>query len=303
MRSVCVCPDREAGSVHARGARAGALLQCARIAAILASIPLALAAASSLGADPQFEREAVLLAAAPGFHHPLWGRTVLLAAPLPLGGHFGVILNRPLENSLASLFPNHPPSRKVVDPVRFGGPFSTASVVALARRYGTPGKGAVPLGDELFFVYAADALDRLIEQAPNDARYFVGFVLWRPGELREEFDRGLWSLHRASAETVFRNDTERMWQELIDSARRLGTRASTLCAAGEGSGHAAACRSAITASRNRPASPPLTTRWSKVSESGSTRWTTGRPSSTTTRGAIRPAPRIATVGGTTIGAA
>jgi putative AlgH/UPF0301 family transcriptional regulator len=32
-------------------------------------------------------------------------------------------------------------------------------------------------------VTSSDAVDRVIEQTPNDARYFVGFVGWQPGEL------------------------------------------------------------------------------------------------------------------------
>src|SRR5436189_122955 len=57
--------------------------------------------------------------------------------------------------------------------------------------------------------------------APNDARYFVGYVGWRPGELKGEIDRGLWSPLDADIDRVFRKDTEGLWEELIQVTKRI----------------------------------------------------------------------------------
>src|SRR6266436_10014847 len=65
-----------------------------------------------------------------------------------------------------------------------------------------------------------------------------------------------------------------------------------------GPAHSGRSSSSIAAFRKRAASPPVTARWSKVSDSGRRRWATSLPSATTARGAMRPAPRIATCGGT-----
>ena len=61
----------------------------------------------------------------------LIGTAMLLVAPAPTGGHVGVILNRPTRRTLSSLFPEHEPSKKVVDPVYYGGPFSRGALVAI----------------------------------------------------------------------------------------------------------------------------------------------------------------------------
>jgi putative transcriptional regulator len=61
----------------------------------------------------------------------------------------------------------------------------------------------------------------VIETTPNDARYFVGYVGWRPGELKSEIDRGLWSVHGADLETIFRKDTDGLWEELQSQSRRI----------------------------------------------------------------------------------
>jgi len=185
---------------------------------------LRLAAASLLlwagGAVAQQE-EALLLIAHPAFRDLEYRQTVLIAAPAPNGGHVGVILNRPTKRSLGSLFPEHEPSKKVVEPVYYGGPFSRGALVALVRADHTPGAGSVLLMPSLYLTFRANTIDHVIETTPNDARYFVGYVGWRPGELRGEIDRGLWSVLDANVDMVFRKDTEGLWEELLQSTRRI----------------------------------------------------------------------------------
>jgi len=46
-------------------------------------------------------------------------------------------------------------------------------------------------------------------------------VGWRPGELKSELDRGLWTVLNADLDMVFRKDTESLWEELLQSSRRI----------------------------------------------------------------------------------
>ena len=137
------------------------------------------------------EDEAIFLVAHPMFRDLDYRQTVLLAAPAPNGGHVGVILNRPTRRSLGSLFPEHEPSRKVVDPVYYGGPMSRGALVALVKTDATPGSGSVQVMKNLYLAFRANTIDQVIERAPNDARYYVGYVGWRQGELKGEIDRGV----------------------------------------------------------------------------------------------------------------
>src|SRR5688500_19856457 len=89
-----------------------------RLVALLASFLVGLPALA------QGQDEAMILVAHPQFRDLEYRQTVLIAAPAPNGGHVGVILNRPTRRSLGSLFPEHEPSKKVADPVYYGGPFS-----------------------------------------------------------------------------------------------------------------------------------------------------------------------------------
>jgi len=182
----------------------------------LIGLLLAPAMAAAQGQD-----EAIILVAHPAFRDLEYRQTVLIAAPAPNGGHVGVILNRPTRRSLGSLFPEHEPSKKVLDPVYYGGPFSRGALVALVRADSAPGAGSVLLMKNLYLAFRANTIDHVIETTPNEARYFVGYVGWRPGELKSEIDRGLWTVSGADLEVIFRKDTESLWDELQQQSRRI----------------------------------------------------------------------------------
>src|SRR5215510_14085758 len=130
--------------------------------AIRVVLALALLMAAGLPALAQ-EGEAMLLVAHPAFRDLDYRQTVLLAAPAPNGGHVGVILNRPTKRSLSSLFPEHEPSKKVLEPVYYGGPFSRGALVALVRAGSTPGDGTVQLMKNLYLAFRLNTIDSVIE--------------------------------------------------------------------------------------------------------------------------------------------
>jgi len=190
----------------------------------LAAFALLAAAQWSFPALAQ-EEDAMFLVAHPAFRDLDYRQTVLIAAPAPNGGHVGVILNRPTRRSLGSLFPEHEPSKKVVDPVFYGGPFSRGALVALVRSDATPGDGTVALMKNLYMAFRANTIDSIIEATPNDARYYVGYVGWRPGELKAEIDRGLWHVLNPDVNTIFRKDTDVLWEEMLRMTRQISASA------------------------------------------------------------------------------
>ncbi|NJN40359.1 MAG: YqgE/AlgH family protein, partial [Gammaproteobacteria bacterium] len=188
---------------------------------ILRFLVFAFALGGVSGAAWSDESDAVLLVANPQFHDPTYRHTVLLAVALEKGGHIGVIVNRPTNQPLANLFPEHEPSKKVVDPVYFGGPFSRSALVAVVKRDSSPGRGSVALMKSLYMAINVSTIDSIIESTPNEARYYVGYVVWRPGELRREIDRGLWAVQNADPDVVLRKDTKGLWEELLRRSRRI----------------------------------------------------------------------------------
>ena len=179
---------------------------------ILASLVLLFAACAALAED--FDKP-LLLVASPSLQGA-YSHTALIVFPMR-GQHAGFILNRSTDVKLGTVFPDHPPSAKVIEPIYFGGPEMMDSLFAMVRK--NPGAGAVEVLGDLFVTAEAETVDRIIEQMPNDARYFAGFVGWRPGELAKEVEAGYWYVEDLDAAQVFRKDPNAMWEELV---QRLG---------------------------------------------------------------------------------
>jgi putative transcriptional regulator len=165
--------------------------------------------------------DAFLLVATPALNESNYRRTVILSVPIGGDRHLGIILNRPSRRTLAELFPEHEPSKKVAEPVFFGGPMSQRAVFALTRGAESPGRGSLRVMDGLFLAMAAATVDRIIEETPQQARFYVGDVLWRPGELQEELGDSYWYVLNADPELVFRKDTQGLWDELSRLARAV----------------------------------------------------------------------------------
>src|SRR5215470_15029449 len=173
-------------------------------------IALACAAGAAQAAESS---EAVMLIATERLAGSGYDRTVLVATPLPTGEHLGFVINRPTDVKLATLLPGYAPSRKVVDPVYLGGPALSEALFAVARR-GPDGRSVIPLVQGLVLAMDAGTVDRVIETMPNDARYFVGLVVWLSGELEEEIRAGAWEVQVADPRAVFHANPADLWQEL-----------------------------------------------------------------------------------------
>lgn len=165
--------------------------------------------------------DAFLLVATAALNNSSYRRTVILSVPIDGDRHFGIIVNRPSKRTLAELFPGHAPSKKVTEPVFFGGPMSQRAIFALVRRAETPGRGALRVMDGLFLAITANTVDRIIEQMPQQARFYAGDVIWRPGELNDELGDGYWHVMDADPDLPFRKDTRDLWNELSRLARAL----------------------------------------------------------------------------------
>ena len=169
--------------------------------------------------------EPMLLVAKRSFEDPVYGSTIVLARPVGGGGHVGFIVNKPTKLNLSELFPEHEASKKVADPLFLGGTVDMNLVFALVEEHGSRKDGSIRIAPDLFFAYETKAVDRIIESESDHARFFLGMVVWRPGQLDEELDHGLWYVDEPEAKLVLRRKTDGLWEELL---LRLEARANTI---------------------------------------------------------------------------
>ena len=181
--------------------------------ALLCSIAIFGAATPSAhAADPT---ATVMLVATPALSDPVYRASVLVASPMSDGRFVGFIINKPTRITLGQAFPEHAPSKKVVDPIFLGGPEQANKLFALVQREESPGKGSIRLSPDLFVVLAGDTVDQVIENDPEHARFLFGVVVWQPGELDAEIKRGAWFVEPPETEVMMRKETGKLWQELV----------------------------------------------------------------------------------------
>ena len=158
--------------------------------------------------------QAVILVASDRLVGSIYEQTVILAAPLPQGGHLGFIVNRPTHVKLETLFPQQPATRNVADPVYAGGPILSNAVFAVTRKAPDNNGNFFSPMPGLVVVIDSATVDRIIETAPNDARYFVGLMFWAPDDLEDEIENGAWEVRPADVDTVLRANSTGLWKSL-----------------------------------------------------------------------------------------
>src|SRR3982751_4828125 len=159
--------------------------------------------------------DTVLLVAKRQLHDRIYGSSVLLARPLGEERHVGFIVNKPTNLTLGKLFPKHPPSQKVVDPVYLGGPTGPEVIFAMVKDSKSPGGRSLQLAPGLFLAYDSAVVDHIIESQPQQARFFAGMVMWQPLELADEVRRGLWFVLPPKPELLLRKPTDTLWDDLV----------------------------------------------------------------------------------------
>lgn len=169
--------------------------------------------------------EPLMLVAQPELSSEIFGSSILFVRPLPDGSHLGFIINRPTTAKLGDIFPEDEPSKKVIDPLFLGGPEGYNRVFALVDKRDAAGKDALQMMPGVFLVAESKDIDRVIASDPEHARFFLGLVTWRPGQLDEELDRGLWYVDKADAKLVLEKKTDGLWEELV---RRSVAKAHTI---------------------------------------------------------------------------
>ena len=184
---------------------------------LLAALAFALLPLEARSADAD---NTVILVAKRNLQDRVYGSTILVAKPVGNDRHVGFILNKPTQLTLGKLFPEHAPSRKVVDPVFLGGPFGREVIFALVQRRDSPGGRSVQITPDLYLAFDSPIVDRIIETEPDHARFFAGMVVWQPGELRQELKRGLWYVHDAQTELLLKKQTDGLWEELVGRSER-----------------------------------------------------------------------------------
>lgn len=187
----------------------------ARRIVIAAYIALAtfLSSNSAVANDPI--DEPVILIATPEVRGQFFSASILIVMPIGNRQHLGFIINRPTLLKLSEVFPGHEPSKKVTQPIYLGGPENVGELFVLVLRQGRTDISGIRLASDLYLEIEREKIDSVIENEPDQARFYAGAVVWQPGELEAEIQNDYWYVQDADAHLVLRKSTAGLWEELV----------------------------------------------------------------------------------------
>jgi putative transcriptional regulator len=147
------------------------------------------------------------LLAMPNMADPNFGGAVVFIAEHSAKGALGLVINRPMELDLQSLFERIDLRLEVAplrgSPVFFGGPVQTDRGFVLHEPLGT-WNSTVSIGDSLGLTSSKDVLEAVAAgEGPARLLVTLGYAGWGPGQLEDEIGRNAWLTVEADPAVIF----------------------------------------------------------------------------------------------------
>ena len=175
------------------------------------------------------------LIAMPAMSDPNFSRTLTFVCEHNERGALGIVVNRPIEVTLAALFKQVeialPDADLASQPVFFGGPVQFDHGFVLHRPVGA-WKSTLPVGD-VGLTTSRDILEAMAHgHGPHQQLVALGYAGWAPGQLEDEIQRNGWLTVRANLDVIFDVPPEARYDAAMSA---LGVNAANLS---EEAGHA-----------------------------------------------------------------
>jgi len=176
------------------------------------------------------------LIAMPGMVDPHFSRTLTYICEHNDQGALGIVVNRPIDMTLAALFERLEmellPQGPGDEPVYFGGPVQTERGFVLHQPLGK-WQSTLPVRDEVGLTTSKDILEAVGDgSGPAKILVTLGYSGWAPGQLESEIKQNAWLTVAAKGAIIFDLPAE---QRLDAAMALLGVNYATLS---DAAGHA-----------------------------------------------------------------
>jgi putative transcriptional regulator len=147
---------------------------------------------------------------------PRFSETVLFLVEYSKRGAVGLIINRPTEVKLSSVWPDMEGLKDRKDTFYIGGPVNISQMLLLIQSSRQTEDSHKVFRD----VYASTSMSTLRQLTERPAsgerfRVYAGYAGWTAGQLEREISRGDWHVMDADVQMIFDRDPSDIWQELI----------------------------------------------------------------------------------------
>jgi putative transcriptional regulator len=163
------------------------------------------------GATANFSQH--FLIAMPAMADPNFAHTLTYVCEHNKDGALGIVVNRPTEMTLSSLFDQieiplrDPEMRKA--PVHFGGPVQIDRGFVLHRPLGN-WQSTLAITDDVGLTTSKDVLEALARgEGPRDVLVSLGYAGWSAGQLEQEISQNAWLTVRADPAVMFELPADR----------------------------------------------------------------------------------------------
>jgi putative transcriptional regulator len=160
--------------------------------------------------------EGTILVADRRLKDPHFVQTVVLIVKYDERGAVGLVLNRQGDIPISELLAGVKDARNRRDTAFTGGPVEPMSVLALLRTHEGP-KGAQQVAGDIWAILDQDLLKDALKEHTDagELRFYVGYAGWGPGQLEGEMESGAWRVIRGSADTVFDDKPDSLWDRVV----------------------------------------------------------------------------------------
>ena len=143
----------------------------------------------------------------PAMADPNFSRTLTYLCEHNEQGALGLVINRPLDMTLATLFERINLELKAWErknaPVHFGGPVQQDRGFVLHRPIGQ-WKSTLPIGTDIGLTTSRDILEAVSEGGgPAKLLVTLGYAGWAAGQLEHELGQNAWLTVEASEDVLF----------------------------------------------------------------------------------------------------
>ncbi len=156
-------------------------------------------------------RKGQLLIASGRLLDPNFARSVVLIVQHDEDGVLGVILNRPLEMSVAEACgPMVESAGEVESAINQGGPCPGPLMVL----HGDEDGGGEQIAEGIWFTAEREPIEQIMRAGTEPAKYFANYAGWGLDQLEREINEGSWIITPATQFDVFEAEPETHWNKL-----------------------------------------------------------------------------------------
>ena len=156
-------------------------------------------------------RKGQLLIASGRLLDPNFARSVVLIVQHDDDGVLGVILNRPLEMSVAEACgPMVESAGEVECAINQGGPCPGPLMVL----HGDADAGGEQIVEGIWFTAEREPIEQIMRADAQPAKYFANYSGWGSDQLEREINEGSWIVTPATTYDVFDAEPETHWNKL-----------------------------------------------------------------------------------------